>query len=144
MGLHPVKDATRPALALLPAAHDLPVSWDGRHVEWGPWHVSTQPTHLPEDVCQKCGALGPQQHALGTRDPIPGATEIVDVIKRTRSGREYGITEERPARAILELMARRCTSCAADTVHDLATDELWTLGPEDYGDAGSISDGALW
>ena len=47
--------------------HDLPVSWDGRPVVWGRWIESTEPTHLPEDVCEKCGVLGPQRHAFGRR-----------------------------------------------------------------------------
>ena len=112
--------------ALVRAVNDLPVLWDGRPVTWGRWHEATQPSHLPEEVCEKCGALGPQRHAFGRRVPLPGPDDPT------------------PSRPLIELMAQRCTSCDADSVYDMVTEEEWLLGPEDYGDTGSTPDGALW
>ena len=119
MGLLPVSD-TRPRFTALPRVHDLPVSWDGRAVTWGPWHDSTQPTHLPEQVCERCGVLGPQRHAFGRRAPAAGEDQAID------------------------LMAERCPACDSDSVTDMVSHQAWLLDAEDYGPDGSTPPDTLW
>ncbi len=92
-------------------------SWDGQAVEWGPWHsgASSADWHLPLDQLACQGC--------GVIEP-----------RRIAVGRIDGT---------MTLVAWRC-ECGRDEVHDRRTDELWVLGPEDYGHGGSMPDGTLW
>lgn len=98
-------------------AHDLPVSWDGRPVTWSPWEgpevgavVFICPPPKPAK-CPGCKSLAPSSRAKG----LGFDAELV----------------------VLRLLAFRCPDCQLDEVWDQTADAWWTLGPEDYGDAGS-------
>lgn len=104
-------------LQLVHSRDDLPRSWDGQPVEWGPWHsgASSADWHFPpsELACRACGVLEARQLAVGRID------------------------------GVMALVAFRC-ACGRDEVHDHRTDETWVLCPEDYGPGGSTPDGTLW
>lgn len=122
--------------------HDLPPKWDGRDVTWRGWS-SPSPTTAdfhapPEDrACTECGAIDHLETNLGTVAALPGDTETVEQIRRTRSGREYIRTVERPARTVATLMALRCQHCEHDDVVDMTTNTVWELNSTDYTAAGS-------
>lgn len=105
------------ALAVIPGglSRPLPPAWDGEPVTWGPWESAwtTRDFHIDEER-RAC-------------------TECGDVDRRTVQA--SGLT--RAGR----LLAFRCLSCGHDVVvdHDY---EVWDLGPEDYGPAGSTLDAA--
>jgi hypothetical protein len=97
--------------------HDLPVSWDGRAVTWSPWEgpelgavIFICPPPKPR-ACPSCKSTAPSSRARG----LGFDGELV----------------------VLRLLAFRCPGCQLDEVWDQTADAWWTLGPEDYGDAGS-------
>lgn len=122
--------------------HDLPPKWDGRKVTWGQWQ-STSPTtvdfHLPanERSCTECGSLADPDTNRGKVAAHWDETEVVEEVRRTKSGREYVRDVERPARQKTTLVALRCPDCDHDQVLDMTTSEAWDLDSSDYTDTGS-------
>lgn len=103
-------------------AHDLPVSWDGAPVTWGEWEPGIEargrvficpPPKVPGH-CSRCGSI---EVPLRNRGLVPSAD--VDHL-------------------VLRLLVNRCPDCRFDVVWDLEGDDWWDLGPEDYGDGGSV------
>ena len=92
----------------------LPRYWDGSPITWGEWTapMSTLAWHLPDDR-RACAGCGDVDAALG-------------VCK--------GLADQ-------HLVAIRCGSCGHDVVIDTDSN-VWDLGPEDYGPAGSTLDPA--
>lgn len=95
----------------------LPISWDGDPVEWGSW----EPT-VPIWMCDR-----------SRRKP---AQELCGGCHRSAAGQPIAWGKIRGRRA---LAAFRCMGCGHDVVHELRTDDVWDLGPEDYGLAGSVA-----
>lgn len=99
-------------------AHDLPVSWDGAPVTWRGWEpalagvvfICPPPKVAPH--CSRCGSI---------EKPI----------------RNRGFVDD-DGRQVLQLLVDRCPDCSFDQVWDLEADVWWDLGPEDYGDEGSV------
>lgn len=135
-------------LRALPTMHDLPVSWDGLPVTWGPWHSgrSSLELHLrPADIaCRSCGLIESPLVAAGTVHPLPGDTVEGEEVVTLPSGRTHRRAVTVPAGPRLALVAFRCPGCHHDQVYDERTDETWDLDPSDYGEAGSSPEGALW
>lgn len=140
-------------LSLLTLAHsrrnDLPPFWDGVPVTWTDWSDDTRSTlilHLPAEAlaCDQCGSVDESRHAFGTRPPPEGATVTTTRTKKTKSGREYVVHENVPARPVRDLRASRCRHCGHDTIHDERTDQTWDLDETDYGPEGSAEDGVLF
>jgi len=129
-------------LQSVPMAHDLPPFWDGVPVEWSDWSNgrTTLAYHATaaELACDKCGAVDENQVTKGKRPPPEGATfEGRAFVKRTKSGRAYGITTKVDAWPVYDLAAFRCRHCGHDRVLDERTGETWDLDPDDYQDNGS-------
>lgn len=125
----------------VPQPADMPPSWDGVPVKWSEWSEvrTTLALHAkPEQLaCRECGAVDESLVCFGTRPPPEGATELVPVQRRTRSGKPYQVVEVNPAWPVRDLWAYRCRHCGHDQVEDKRTGELWDLGPEDYTAEGS-------
>lgn len=126
---------------------DLPPSWDGQPVTWGPWSEldSTLAYHLSAEAlaCRKCGAVAERSTAWGVRPPA-SATVLAEVPRHTRTGRAYLSHERVPARPVRDLFAARCRHCGHDTVSDERTGEVWELEPEDYSAEGSRASETLF
>src|SRR5690349_10788516 len=108
-----------PDLLVLAREYDLPPRWDGGPVEWEPWQPAT-PMFIcppPDDMgaCDHCGSLEERITAKGIVTPLPGVHRI--------GGHQ--------------LRAFRCPDCQHDRVWDSLTDDVFDLGPEDYGESGS-------
>lgn len=86
----------------------LPVSWDGVPVSWGPWEHQVPLVACPP--IPSCGSLEPSMVARGRTQLDLGAL----------------------------LVAYRCTACRLDTVWDARADQHWTLDDSDYGPDGSV------
>lgn len=102
--------------------HDLPPKWDGITIEWrgweGPQWTSAQfHQSWQEDRCQFCGGDKQASMNLGYACDPPTPAGI--------------------KRKAMRWWAFRCPDCRGDVVHDLATDEWWTLDSTDYDDQGS-------
>lgn len=109
-------------LLYLARDHDLPPKWDGHPVAWQPWtdwHDNTTAAYHrepPVEVCEYCGHRGPRVIC-------------------------HGIAERPDGRIYARLTANRCPDCKHDQVLDFTTETTWDLGPEDYGDDGSVEPG---
>lgn len=122
--------------------HDLPPKWDGRPITWAGWQSplpTTMDFHAPLEAlaCNECGTIDSPEVNRGRVAAWPGETTIVDVVARTRSGREYIRKTEQQAQQKTTLVALRCPHCENDTVLDMTTNELWDLTSADYTDTGS-------
>ena len=105
----------------------LPPMWDGKPVRWsGLERVrGSIEYHFPPDECDICGSVDPHWSAKGEMMTAPD-----------RAGRR---------RWYIRFWATRCRGCHVDVVRDARTDEVWQLGPEDYGPKGSHTiEGSLW
>lgn len=117
---------------------ELPTAWDGRRVDWGPAMAVRAVSHVGAIPCNGCGSTSaPMDAHIGRVHPAPGATVRETRTKRTRSGREYGITRDVPAQPEARLSLNRCLACGHDSVLDLTTNQLWDLDYSDYEPDGS-------
>ena len=117
----------------------LPVAWDGKSTEWREGLSPRGITHIGDFPCGGCGSRSSEMESHVGVVARTG-TERVAKTKRTRSGREYGVTVEVPAWAIPRLHLNRCLDCGHTEVHDVVEDCLWTLEDADYGPDGSWPD----
>lgn len=99
----------------------LPPRWDGADVEWRAWDRTDDVF-----VCYRSRKPRPErcERCRSTAAPLSNAG-------KASSGPDWRGTPT------YRLFAFRCPDCHLDTVWDMRADEWWTLGPEDYGDAGS-------
>ena len=69
-------------------------------------------------ACAACASVRPPIIHVGVQHPLPD--ETVDDIRmvRTRSGREYGRRERRPAHAFLRLLVLTCPNCGRVDYYD--------------------------
>jgi hypothetical protein len=130
---------TAPHLRLM--KHRLPPLWDGYRVRWdafapmGAMHICPPPDI---DACESCGSIADRLIATGLRHPLPSETLESTRTKTGRFGRPVRVPTTIPAYPLRDLYAFRCPDCLGDDVWDQRTDEWWSLGPEDYTDAGSV------
>lgn len=125
-------------------ARPLPVAWDGRALEWGPFR-STGPIficdrskrkHDPIPRCDNCGSQRPPLHAIAKRSPKPGDSEPGEYLRtHPRTGKR--IYAQDPTPPYRDLHASRCVDCGHDVVYDSRTNEAWDLDKTDYGPQGS-------
>lgn len=103
--------------------HDLPIMWDGQPIEWRPWaECPTSMRFHVIDGCRKCGVINEPLISTGVL-PVANAEGVA---------------------RLADLTAFRCPDCGHDHVFQHSTEETWDLSPEDYTDAGSTIEGALW
>ncbi len=120
----------------------LPALWDGLRVEWTLEREAHRvficpPPPLEERFCSSCGAEAGRTTWRGLVHPAPGET-VPSERKIPRSGgRTRSVTVQVPAWPVIALIAWRCGHCKLDEVWDMRSNEVWTLGPEDYGPQGS-------
>lgn len=124
----------------------LPVAWDGRPLEWGPWREgslvficdrSKRKNGLTHPTCSACGSMRPARSAVALRSPIAGDVEPGEQLRIHRNGKPVYAMEPMPA--YRDLVAHRCVDCGHDTVYDFRADEAWDLDPSDYGPEGSVA-----
>ena len=101
-------------------AHDLPPSWDGTPLTWRGWEPALEgaificpPPKIPSH-CSRCGSVARPLRNVGLSD----APEV--------------------GHPVQHVIAYRCPDCRFDQAWDLVADAWWDLGPEDYGDGGSV------
>lgn len=124
----------------------LPVAWDGRPLEWGPWSVapltficdrSKRKNGCTHPTCSACGSQRPALVAVALRRPLAGDTEPGEYLRRHRNGRRVYAQEPMPA--YRDLHAQRCRDCGHDSVVDMRSGEVWDLDESDYGPEGSVA-----
>lgn len=115
-------------------SHPLPVAWDGRRVDWDRWEAARSIHICPPPKASRCGCGSASQPftARGLRNPSADDVERAALIPRI--GRRPPSEGPHP---VYDLAAFRCPECGEVQVWDRASDEWWTLGPEDYGPEGS-------
>lgn len=122
----------------------LPVSWDGRALQWGSWEQtslvflcdrSKRKNGLTHPECSACGSIRPALRAVALRSPLPTDTIDGDYLRTHRNGRP--VYAQEPAPAYRDLIAHRCLDCGHDSVVDMRTGEAWDLDETDYGPEGS-------
>ena len=107
---------TAPPLRVIPGglSRHLPRAWDGTPIVWGPWTTPSSTLHLHlDDERRAC--------------QVCGDADTFGIVCTVLIGPH--------------LTAIRCRSCSHDAVVD-ADGNVWDLGPEDYGPAGSSMDPA--
>lgn len=114
-------------------SHPLPVSWDGRTVEWDRWALDPEVFICGRDGRQtarcECGSDLRPFTARGLRHPS-------DRMLQDHAALPSIMTPFTP-RPTYDLRALRCPTCGQVDVWDMESDEWWTLDPTDYGPAGS-------
>jgi hypothetical protein len=120
----------------------LPPMWDGLRVDWTLQRNADRificpPPPMEERFCTSCGAEGGRTAWSGLVHPPDGETMPLEKKIPMAGGRSRTVTVQVPAWPVIGLIAWRCGHCHLDEVWDMRSNEVWTLGPEDYGPAGS-------
>lgn len=132
------------ALELVPKLleRDLPVSWDGAPVIWGPpvpvgsVFICPPPKPLPCPGCKRFHLRGADSR-IGYVSETLEPREVFNA--GTGRGRKYPMGAVRHPKLVLT----RCLDCGHDQVYDLDAEELWDLDESDYGPEGSVHPGTL-